>query len=87
MNKSRAEPDVRDEVVDYVRYWSDKTQIKAIKMVNWIGISRSKFYNWQGRYGKVNEHNAWNPRDFWLTCYERQAIINLLQIKLSAKWS
>lgn len=76
MNNSWAEPDVRDEVVDYVRYWSDKTQIKATKMVNWIGLSRSKFYNWQGRYGKVNEHNAWIPRDFWLTDYERRAIID-----------
>jgi len=76
LNKSWAEPDVRDEVIDYVRYWSDKTDIKAMKMVSWIGISRSKFYNWQGRYGKVNEHNAWIPRDFWLTDFERQAIIN-----------
>lgn len=76
MNDSWAQPDVRDEVIDYVRYWSDKTQIKAVKMVNWIGISRSKFYNWQNRYGKVNQHNAWIPRDFWLTDCERQAIIN-----------
>jgi putative transposase len=76
LNSSWAEPDVRDEVVDYVRYWSDKTQIKATEMVNWIGLSRSKFYNWQGRYGKVNEHNAWIPRDFWLTDYERRAIID-----------
>lgn len=45
-------------------------------MVNWIGISRSKFYDWQNRYGKVNEHNTWIPRDFWLTEAERQAIIN-----------
>jgi transposase InsO family protein len=67
---------VRDEVIDYVRYWSDKTEIKATKMVNWIGLSRSKFYNWQGRYGRVNEHNSWIPRDFWLTDYERQAIMN-----------
>ena len=76
MNGSWAEPDVRDEVIDYVRSWSGKTGIKEIKMVNWIGISRSKFYNWQSRYGKVNEHNSWIPRDFWLTDYERQAIIN-----------
>lgn len=67
---------MRDEVIDYVRQWSDKTGIKAMKMVNWIGISRSKFYNWQGRYGKVNEHNSWIPRDFWLSCDEKQAIID-----------
>jgi transposase InsO family protein len=45
-------------------------------MVNWIGITRSKFYDWQFRYGKVNEHNAWIPRDFWLTDAEKQAIID-----------
>jgi len=45
-------------------------------MVNWVGITRSKFYDWQFRYGKVNEHNTWIPRDFWLTDAERQAIIN-----------
>jgi transposase InsO family protein len=45
-------------------------------MVNWVGITRSKFYDWQFRYGKVNEHNTWIPRDFWLTDTERQAIIN-----------
>ena len=28
---------------------------------------RSKYYHWRDRYGKVNEHNAWIPRDFWLT--------------------
>ncbi len=59
-----------------MRYWADKTDIKATKMVKWIGIARSKFYDWRSRYGKVNEHNAWIPRDFWLTEVERQAIIN-----------
>jgi len=67
---------VRDEVVDYVRYWADKTDIKATKMVKWIGIARSKFYDWRSRYGKLNEHNAWIPRDFWLTDWEKQAIID-----------
>ena len=44
-------------------------------MVNWIGISRSKYYDWQQRYGRVNEHNGWIPRDCWLTEAEKQAII------------
>jgi hypothetical protein len=44
-------------------------------MVTWIDISRSKFYNWQQQYGRVNEHNGWIPRDFWLTEVERQAIV------------
>ena len=61
-------------MVDYVRYWADKTDIKATKMVKWIGIARSKFYDWRSRYGKLNEHNAWIPRDFWLTDWEKKAI-------------
>jgi putative transposase len=33
----------------------------------WIGIGRSKYEDWRQRFGKVNEHNAWVPRDHWLT--------------------
>lgn len=67
---------MRDEVIDYIRYWSDKTEIRETKMVNWIGITRSKYYDWQSRYGRVNEHNSWIPRDSWLMDHERQAVIN-----------
>ncbi len=28
-----------------------------------------------GRYGRVNEHNGWIPRDFWLEAWEKQAIV------------
>jgi putative transposase len=62
-------------VVDYVRSWSERTGIGYRRIVQWIGIPRSKFYHWQQRYGKVNEHNAWIPRDFWLQEWERQAIL------------
>jgi transposase InsO family protein len=72
---SWVQPDIRDEVIDYVRYYSDKTEIAAGDFIRRIGIARSKYYDWQHRYGKVNEHNAWIPRDFWLTDFERQAII------------
>ena len=75
MKGSWAEPDIRDEVVDYVRYWSSRTEIKAGKIVNHIGINRSKYYDWRRRYGKTNEHNAWIPRDFYLTDREKRAII------------
>ena len=76
MKVSWVQPDVRDEVIDYVRYYSDKTEIAAGDFIRRIGIARSKYYDWKHRYGKVNEHNAWIPRDFWLTDFERQEIIN-----------
>jgi putative transposase len=55
LNDAWAQPDVRDAVVDYVRYWSRRTGIGYRRIVQWVGIGRSKFYQWQQRYGKVNE--------------------------------
>ena len=48
-------------------------------MIRCINITRSKYYDWLGRYGKVNEHNTLVPRDFWLTDFERQAIVDYYQ--------
>lgn len=43
--------------------------------IRWIAITTSKFYDWKKRYGKVNEHNSWIPRDFWLEQWEKDVII------------
>lgn len=67
--------DVRDQVVDFVRRWSEKTEISVGRFVAGLGISGSKFYAWRERYGRVNEHNAWIPRDFWLEPWEKEAIL------------
>jgi hypothetical protein len=63
-------------VVDFVRRWSEKTEIGAGRFIEWLGVKASKFYSWRGRYGRVNEHNGWVPRDFWLEAWEKQAIVN-----------
>ena len=47
----------------------------ADRFVRWLGIAASKFYDWRTRYGKVNEHNAWVPRDHWLEPWERAAML------------
>jgi transposase InsO family protein len=57
-----------------VRSWSDKTDIPVCRFLPWIGIGASKFHDWKGRFGKINEHNAWVPRDHWLTDDEKQRI-------------
>ena len=67
--------DVRDEIVDYVRTWSGRTELAAGKLVKWIGIGTSKFHDWKKRYGRVNEHNALTPRDHWLEDWEKEAIL------------
>jgi transposase InsO family protein len=67
--------DVRDEVVDYVGQWSSRTELSATRLVKWIGVGMSKFYDWRKRYGKVNEHNRLVPRDHWLEAWEKAAIV------------
>jgi transposase InsO family protein len=70
------EPDLRDSIVDFVRDWSDKTELASFQLVDWIGIGTSKYFDWKRRYGKVNEHNAWIPRDHWLENWEKQTIVD-----------
>ncbi len=73
-NGSWVPHDTRDEIVDYVRDWAEKTELAQRKIIGWVGIAPSKFYNWRNRLGKVNEHNALVPRDHWLLPREPQAI-------------
>jgi hypothetical protein len=40
-------------------------EIAVARFIPWLAVSASKFYRWSTHYGKVNEHNAWIPRDFW----------------------
>ena len=61
--------------MDFIRRWSEKTEIGAGRFIVWLDIAASKFYDWRERYGKVNEHNGWVPRDFWLEDWEKQAMI------------
>ena len=68
--------DTRDNLVDFVNAWADKTEIPVCHFLGWIGLGASKFHDWKKRYGKVNEHNAWIPRDHWLTDDEKHRIID-----------
>jgi transposase InsO family protein len=63
-------------VVDFVRRWSEKTEIGVGRFIHWLGVTASKFYDWRERYGCVNEHNGWVPRDFWLELWEKEAIVS-----------
>lgn len=66
---------MRDTVVDFVRTWSGKTEIKADEFIVWLEVSRGKFFDWKKRYGKANEHNCHVPRDNWVTADEKAAIV------------
>ena len=62
LNGQWTEPDIRDEIIDFIALWSKKAEIKALYLADWIGITSSKYYLWKGRYGKVNRQNGTAPR-------------------------
>jgi putative transposase len=61
--------------VDFVNKWASKTGITVLTFLLWLCLGTSKWHSWKNRYGQANEHNAWIPRDHWLTDPEKQAII------------
>lgn len=58
-----------------MHYWSERTELPMSSLIGWLGLPRSKFYDWRQRYGLANEHNAPVPRDFWLEDWEKVAIV------------
>jgi len=49
LTKNWVPHDVRDQVVDFVRRWSEKTEISVGRFPPWLGIAASKFYDWRQR--------------------------------------
>lgn len=74
------EPDLRDAVVDFIRHWAEKTGLAIERLLEWLGLSVGKFYEWRQRYGRTNQHNGRVPRDFWLQAREKQAILDFQQL-------
>ncbi len=46
-----------------MRRWGERTGIAIQRFIRWLGMAPSKFYEWWARYGQVNEHDRWIPRD------------------------
>ena len=74
------EPDIRDAVVDFIRGWAEKTGLAIDRLLDWLGLSVAKFYQWRQRYGKANQHNGSVPRDFWLGDWEKKAILDFQEL-------
>jgi len=62
--------------VDFIRKWSQKTGLSIERLLQWLGLSAGKYYDWAQRYGKINQHNGRVPRDFWLADWEKTAILD-----------
>jgi transposase InsO family protein len=75
LNQAWIAHDIRDELVDFVRHWSERTEICYEQLLRWIGLASRKFRDWRRRYGQANEHNFLVPRDHWLEDWEKAAIV------------
>lgn len=63
-------------MVDFVHRWSPKIPVSQQQILNWIGMSTSKFYDWEKRYGQRNQHNGSLPRGQWVEQWEKEAILD-----------
>lgn len=70
------EPDIRDEVIDFVSSIVPLTDLSKKDMMSLIGINQSKCYSWAARVGKENYHNGNIPRNHWCLDWEKEAIID-----------
>ena len=66
---------VRDEVVEFVKYWQQHGGFKVGQLLSWLGLGSSKYYTWQARPGQANQHNAPLGKGHWLLSWEKAAII------------
>ncbi len=67
--------DTRDMIVDFIKHWSVRAELSPLRLVAWLRLGRSKYYQWRDRYGRANEHNAPVPRDHWLEDWEKRVIV------------
>lgn len=59
----------------FVTEWQGKTGFATNQFIGWLGIGRSKYYDWVKRQGQENQHNAPQPKRHWLTEEEKAAIV------------
>lgn len=73
------EYDLRDEIVLFCRKWSEKTGIPLKRILVQIGLSASKFHDWDKRTGIPNRHNGLIPKSHWALDSEREAVISFFK--------
>ena len=69
-------PDLRDEVVDFVKGFATRTELPAWWVLLKLSIHPQQFFRWEKRYGCANSHNGKIPREHWLESWEYDAILS-----------
>ena len=66
---------LRNEILSYLGYWQKRAHVAIGRMLKWISLTPSKYYDWKRRSGIGNRHNAFIPKAHWLLQWEIRAII------------
>jgi len=86
------EPDIRDQVVIYVREMAGHNRLSQQWFVKRLGIQMSKYQDWSKRFGYPNFHNGNNPRRCrsmarllmgWIFPWEKEAILEYCRERIS----
>lgn len=75
MTSKWVDPDIRDNVVEFVNLIAPKAEIPLNRMISLLGINSSKYYSWIQRKGISNNHNGKTPRGHWCLNWEKEAVI------------
>lgn len=67
--------------MELVKWTYNKTEIRTLTLLKWLGISKSKFYDWISKDRLEICHNGNVPKSHWILDWERQAIIDYARNK------
>lgn len=74
LNHRWVTPEIRDDIMETIFNYRNRTKLPLKELISYTGISRSKFYGWKQRYGISNNHNGKMPKFHWLMDKEKEAI-------------
>ena len=59
--------------------YREKTETPSYRLLEFVGLKASKYYEWRRRYRVANRHNGKISKAAWLFKHERKAIIEYVK--------
>jgi len=70
------EPDIRDDILTYTGTWARRTKRSRLDLIELLGISRSKYYEWRHHYGECRDKKDGFFRWWSIEPFEEEAILH-----------
>lgn len=69
--------------MDTVENLASRTSLKKYELIDMLGFTESKYYDWKRRYGQKNKDNGNVPKSHWILPEERERIIEYCEDKIA----